>query len=208
MLAAALASALTIQGWAYTRVLSRHALAPAVAQSGQVGHLVLVADSRGELPDPRPVLAGRRRPYVVAVGTVRAFWAMAGALDRGVALAVLDADQPFSDLAAALDGLLRTGTGGHRRLAGAAELHRREAEARRFTALTSREQDVLGELIAGHSAAEIAAGQHVSLATVRSHIRAVLAKLGVSSQLAAVALAHRSCREPELLERIREVHQF
>lgn len=179
-----------------------------MAQSGQVGHLVLFADPHGELPDPRPVLTGRRRPFVVAVGTARAFWSMASALDRGIALAVLDADQPFSDLAASLDRLLRTGTGGHRTLAVAGELHRREAEARRFAELTSREQDVLAELIAGRSAAEIAAAQHVSLATVRSHIRAVLAKLGVSSQLAAVALAHRSCREPELLKRIRQVHQF
>jgi len=31
----------------------------------------------------------------------------------------------------------------------------------------------------------------VSLATIRSHIRAILMKLGVNSQLAAVALANR-----------------
>jgi DNA-binding NarL/FixJ family response regulator len=44
----------------------------------------------------------------------------------------------------------------------------------------------------GKSAAEIAAEAVVSLATVRSQIRAVLQKLDVTSQIAAVALAHRS----------------
>jgi DNA-binding NarL/FixJ family response regulator len=57
-----------------------------------------------------------------------------------------------------------------------------------FTALSPREQAVLGRLVAGESAETIAARTYVSLATVRSHIRAILMKLGVKSQLAAVAL--------------------
>jgi two-component system nitrate/nitrite response regulator NarL len=44
----------------------------------------------------------------------------------------------------------------------------------------------------GDSADEIAASTFVSLATVRSHIRAILQKLGVNSQLAAVAAASRA----------------
>jgi DNA-binding NarL/FixJ family response regulator len=44
----------------------------------------------------------------------------------------------------------------------------------------------------GRSAAEIAASSFVSLATVRSQIRAILQKLDVTSQLAAVAAAHHS----------------
>jgi DNA-binding NarL/FixJ family response regulator len=58
-----------------------------------------------------------------------------------------------------------------------------------FLRLSPREQAVLTRLAAGDSAETIAAHSYVSLATVRSQIRAVLAKLGVSSQLAAVALA-------------------
>ena len=42
------------------------------------------------------------------------------------------------------------------------------------------------------SAAEIAEQRVVSLATVRSQIRAILRKLEVTSQLAAVAMAHRA----------------
>ena len=48
---------------------------------------------------------------------------------------------------------------------------------------------MLGALIDGLSAEEIAEAHFVALTTVRSQIRAVLQKLGVRSQLAAVALA-------------------
>ena len=58
-----------------------------------------------------------------------------------------------------------------------------------FEHLTRREALVLRALIDGQSAVEIAGANFVSLATVRSQIRSVLQKLGVRSQLAAVALA-------------------
>ena len=63
----------------------------------------------------------------------------------------------------------------------------------RFADLTPRESLVLGALADGRSAEEIAARHYVALATVRSQIRSVLQKLGVRSQLAAVAVvdAHR-----------------
>lgn len=61
-----------------------------------------------------------------------------------------------------------------------------------FLALTPREQDVLGRLVAGEPAEAIAARTYTSLATVRTHIRAILTKLGVNSQLAAVALVRES----------------
>jgi len=71
----------------------------------------------------------------------------------------------------------------------------REQERERlapFTRLTSREADVLHDLMQGLSADDIAATRYVSIATVRSHIRAILQKLHVNSQLAAVALAVQS----------------
>ncbi len=58
-----------------------------------------------------------------------------------------------------------------------------------FEQLTHREALVLGALIDGLGAEEIAAAHFVALTTVRSQIRAVLQKLGVRSQLAAVAVA-------------------
>ena len=61
-----------------------------------------------------------------------------------------------------------------------------------FDALSPREREVLVHLLAGESAETIAEKTYVSLATVRSHIRAILLKLGVNSQIAAVALARNA----------------
>ncbi len=61
-----------------------------------------------------------------------------------------------------------------------------------FERLTVRESEVLQDLIDGKNAETIATDSFVSVATVRSHIKALLAKLGVNSQLAAVAMARRS----------------
>lgn len=69
---------------------------------------------------------------------------------------------------------------------------RRESRARAlapFERLTAREADTLRLLAQGLTVSDIAAAWVVSEATVRSHVRGVLAKLEVSSQLAAVAAA-------------------
>ncbi len=77
-----------------------------------------------------------------------------------------------------------------------AELRRQRSEERRrlavFDRLTARERQVLAALMDGKSAEGIAEESFVSLATIRSQIRSVLMKLGVNSQLGAVALARRS----------------
>lgn len=73
--------------------------------------------------------------------------------------------------------------------------HRRtQVESSRIDRLTARERDVLDHLASGQRAAVIARCCGLSLATVRSHIRAVLVKLEVNSQLEAVALL-RNARE-------------
>jgi two-component system nitrate/nitrite response regulator NarL len=61
-----------------------------------------------------------------------------------------------------------------------------------FRRLTAREHDTLLALSNGLSVHDIAAEWVVSETTVRSHVRAVLTKLQVNSQIAAVALALRS----------------
>jgi two-component system nitrate/nitrite response regulator NarL len=65
---------------------------------------------------------------------------------------------------------------------------RKRARRSGLDQLTAREREVLDDLVAGKRAAVIAEESVVSLATVRAQIRAILAKLGVSSQLEAVAL--------------------
>lgn len=59
-----------------------------------------------------------------------------------------------------------------------------------FRALTNKECLVLEYLGDGLNAQEIAQAMFVSLSTVRTHVQSVLLKLGVHSQLAAVAMAH------------------
>jgi two-component system, NarL family, nitrate/nitrite response regulator NarL len=61
-----------------------------------------------------------------------------------------------------------------------------------FAELTPREADVLRALVAGRTVEEIAHEAVVSISTVRTQVRAILRKLGVSSQLAAVGLARQA----------------
>ena len=61
-----------------------------------------------------------------------------------------------------------------------------------FLGLTRREAQVLRALALGASPEEVARASFVSLNTVRTQIRGVLAKLGVTSVVAAVALAYRT----------------
>lgn len=61
----------------------------------------------------------------------------------------------------------------------------------RIDRLTIREKEVLSGIARGASAQDLAEEFVVSIGTVRTHIRSVLTKLGVSSQVAAAALAVR-----------------
>jgi DNA-binding NarL/FixJ family response regulator len=60
-----------------------------------------------------------------------------------------------------------------------------------FRRLTQRERETLALLAQGRSVAEIARSWVVSEATVRTHVRSLLCKLDVASQLGAVAAAAR-----------------
>lgn len=60
-----------------------------------------------------------------------------------------------------------------------------------FESLTFKEQEVFKAIMAGFAASRIARDQGVSILTVRTHIRNILVKLDVHSQLEAVSLARR-----------------
>ncbi|MCW2780157.1 MAG: degU 1 [Marmoricola sp.] len=64
----------------------------------------------------------------------------------------------------------------------------------RLDSLTIREREILEHLIDGKQVREIARGSFVSEATVRTQVKSILAKMGVSSQLAAVSMAHAAHR--------------
>jgi two-component system nitrate/nitrite response regulator NarL len=67
-----------------------------------------------------------------------------------------------------------------------------EGAARLLSDLTAAEVTTLQGLVAGQSVQEMARLRTVAVSTVRSHVRAILRKLGVHSQIEAVAIATRS----------------
>ncbi|MDH2414802.1 response regulator transcription factor [Nocardioides sp. CER19] len=69
----------------------------------------------------------------------------------------------------------------------------------RLALLTARESQVLGRLMQGRTVHDIAALSVVSEATVRTQVKSILAKLEVSSQLAAVGMAHQVGWRPPTL---------
>ncbi|WP_295659230.1 LuxR C-terminal-related transcriptional regulator [uncultured Nocardioides sp.] len=62
----------------------------------------------------------------------------------------------------------------------------------RLSRLTQRESQVLGMLMEGLQVRDIAVHSTVSEATVRTQVKSILSKLEVTSQLAAVGLAHHA----------------
>ncbi|MFW3172002.1 LuxR C-terminal-related transcriptional regulator [Geodermatophilus sp. CPCC 206100] len=142
-----------------------------------------------------PVTAAGCRVVVVTGETGDGTWGTA--VERG-AVTVLPKDTGLDDLlqvvTAVREGRPVLSEGRRQDLLAAARRARAEENARLapFRQLSAREGEVLRCLATGMPAATIAATAHVSEATVRTQIRAVLTKLEVTSQLQAVALARRS----------------
>ena len=64
------------------------------------------------------------------------------------------------------------------------------ADPARLAPLSDRERDVLALIGAGRSNPEIAAELFISLRTVKSHVRHILAKLDLRDRAQAIVLAH------------------
>lgn len=122
---------------------------------------------------------------------------LAESIEAG-AIGLVTKSEPFERLVTAI----RTAIAGGRllhpverdALLGELRRHRAALQQRRagFERLTPREAQVLGALMDGWPAERIAREWVVSITTVRGQIRAVLAKLEVNSQLAAVARARQA----------------
>ena len=121
---------------------------------------------------------------------------LGGCIERG-ARAVVSKDRRLNEILAVVrrlrSGLPVLSVEERESLVGAWRRDRADSEATlaRLELLSAREREVLADLMAGRSVREIAERKVVSEATVRTQVKAVLAKLEVGSQLAAVGLAHR-----------------
>ena len=117
---------------------------------------------------------------------------------RAGSAAVISENEPFDQLFQTITRLIRIGPPRSIPRAPVAstgdppDSRRGSPRLELFTRLTEREQVVLSELMEGHCAEDIAKAAFVSISTVRSQIKAILLKLGVNSQLAAVAMARRA----------------
>jgi DNA-binding NarL/FixJ family response regulator len=173
----------------------------AALTDAEVGEAVLIVD--GGVSADRAVLidaVGQARQRAIDVAVVLchrdpvtvAIWVEAGAS------AVVTEDSPFDEL---FDLLVRVNNGEQVIGVSIREgllTHLREHRQRKsdrsaaFASLTPREAHVLRELCIGATPEEVAKASYVSVNTIRSQIRGILAKLGLNTFVAAVALAYRS----------------
>lgn len=205
----ALAMALQLQGFQAARSVHVHedladdAVVEDVRRSGGAPVVLLdlhLGDDRLSVPLIPPLRAIGCRVLVL---TAEHDPSLLGACLEAGADGVFDKAQPFDQLVEVLQDAVRGFTvmsvsAREELLAGLRTA--RLSDARRlapFEALTEREQDVLRGLLRGDSVEAIARSRVVALSTVRSHVKGILRKLGVNSQLAAVALARDAGWPPD-----------
>jgi DNA-binding NarL/FixJ family response regulator len=207
-LAEALISGLRRRGW--LPHFADPELPDSTMTAGARPSVVIVEDDEGRLPatavSVATRMAGHGRRAVVAVAGMAALQTTVQVVAAGAT--AVNADQPYRRLLTSVHEALAAGPvalADHERLL--ADLRERANEASRFRALTARECAVLTDLAIGLNAETIAASRVVGLATIRTQIAAVLRKLEVRSQLAAIALTHRSCADARVAEPLAQFHQ-
>jgi two-component system nitrate/nitrite response regulator NarL len=198
----ALALVLESRGW---RVVARTALvddAAAAVAKGDVDMCILdvgFPDGSG-VDGIQQLVAASPRTKVVMLSAFADRDTVAAALAAGAR----GFASKTSDLKTILDVLTRVAAG---QLAiegadGDASAHssRRRHDHRTADFLTGREQEVLRCMVAGHNTRALAREMGISYATARSHVQNVLTKLGVHSQLQAVAYATANGLVPDRLQ--------
>lgn len=205
VLAHSLAASLRGEG-VETAVATADSAEGVVTQAREQGaDLVLLDLELGEpLGDGRDLIAplsdaGHRVLVLTGVTEPRTH---AESLEAG-AVGVLTKDASFDELlervrvAASGDGEVMDPVRRQQLLVDLARSRKEEQERlAAFARLTPTEARTLAALMDGRQAEQIAGDWVVSVATVRSHIRSLLRKLGVNSQLAAVAAARKAGWQP------------
>jgi DNA-binding NarL/FixJ family response regulator len=156
-----------------------------------VGMLVNDLDRINKVQRAQALISALDIPWLALAGVPRGpAW---GALYEMGAALIVSTDIGLDDLCGFVDDLYAGRTpleaGRRRELIRtwrAFAAHRGEMAAR-IGSLTGREEEVLQQLYQGHGVRAIAELGEVSEATVRSQVKAILRKLQVNSQIAAVA---------------------
>jgi DNA-binding NarL/FixJ family response regulator len=178
---------------------------PSPARPGQptgprpdVGLLISELDRPSRIHSARKVIASQDVPWVVLTSAPRGpTWG--AVLETGATL-ILPTTTTLDELSALLDDVAADPEASRTRRASALvrswhELtHERAETAGRIRTLTPHEEDVLSLLYVGASVRTISELSGTTIATVRGHVQSVLRKLGVNSQIAAVA-AYQSLLE-------------
>ena len=201
LFAEAIDLALSVEGYDVRRVdvpadgYSPGALVATIAR--QRPRVVLLDLDLGRFGDGlrliEPVARSGANVVVVTGSNDLARW---GDAVRSGARKVLSKSQPLRDILATVRritaGLPVMDREEREELVGAWSRQRFESQGQRerLDLLTGREREVLGHLMKGRPVREIAGLSVVSEATVRTQVKSILAKLEVSSQLAAVGMAH------------------
>lgn len=147
------------------------------------------------MPLIEPLSRAGTSVVVISGSTDRVVW---GECLRHGASTVLSKSEPLNVILAAIrhlgEGRAVMSRADREQLMTAALHERSELHdvRRRLATLTPRERQILGHLMQGRSVRVIATLSVVSEATVRTQVKAILSKLDVSSQLAAVSMAHRA----------------
>ncbi|GAA1283549.1 DNA-binding response regulator [Planotetraspora silvatica] len=165
-------------------VAAAHTARDGLAKAAAIDFAVAVVDL--QLPDARgfDVIAGLRRLRPEARIVVLTAHSRESLAERAIAagaVAFLGKGAPLARILAAI----RSADAAHPMV----DVERGGAAGR--IRLTDREYDVLRELGQGHDAGRIAADLGISLHTTRDHIKGLMAKLGVHTQLDAVVSADR-----------------
>lgn len=138
-------------------------------------------------------LTGSAPEIAVVVLTTFADDASIGRALRAGASGYLTKDAGRAEIVAALRAAADGGTPLDTRIAGrvvAGLPHEHPGTLHeRFPQLTAREAEVLGLVVAGRTNPEIARELFLGVSTVKSHVNAVFAKLGVTDRRAAIAAA-------------------
>lgn len=215
VIAESLAFALRLHGFEAVRIVSGDGIThdrvfEAVGELGGPGVVVLDLHLGDGLRSTSMIAPLRQREMCVLVLTAEQNPVLLAECLEAGADGIFNKAQPFDGLVEmlydAVDGHSVISISAREELLAVLRDERRDRDrqASPFKKLTVRERDVLRGLVVGRNAEEIAIDAGIAVSTVRTHIKGLLRKLGVNSQLAAVALARAAGWAEESVNR-REV---